>query len=101
MQRSRTEDSSGQRDVSPIRDHNGSDLPAIAPRKSGGSRRPSGSRICGKCGEGLTGQFVRALGDTYHLECFTCHVGSKVPFTTHTESVDLEEKNTVSVLPIS
>jgi hypothetical protein len=33
-------------------------------------------KICGKCGEGLTGQFVRALGDTYHLECFTCHVSS-------------------------
>jgi len=31
-------------------------------------------KICGKCGGGLTGQFVRALGDTYHLECFTCHV---------------------------
>lgn len=31
-------------------------------------------KICGKCGEGLTGQFVRALGGTYHLECFTCHV---------------------------
>jgi hypothetical protein len=31
-------------------------------------------KICGKCGEGLTGQFVRALGDTFHLECFTCHV---------------------------
>lgn len=38
--------------------------------------KPKGrSKICGKCGEGLTGQFVRALGDTYHLECFTCHVG--------------------------
>jgi hypothetical protein len=39
--------------------------------------RPKAKRsgkICGKCGEGLTGQFVRALGDTYHLECFTCHV---------------------------
>jgi hypothetical protein len=31
-------------------------------------------KICGKCGGGLTGQFVRALGDTFHLECFTCHV---------------------------
>lgn len=31
-------------------------------------------KICGKCGEGLTGQFVRALGGTYHLECFTCYV---------------------------
>jgi hypothetical protein len=35
-------------------------------------------KICGKCGEGLTGQFVRALGGTYHLECFTCHV--RTPF---------------------
>lgn len=40
-------------------------------------RRPSGQqRICGKCQRHLTGQFVRALGDTYHLECFTCHVGA-------------------------
>jgi hypothetical protein len=77
LQRRRTEESNGQRDASPMRDHNDSDadqLTAAAPRKSGGSRRPSGSRICGKCGLGLTGQFVRALGDTYHLECFTCHV---------------------------
>lgn len=38
-------------------------------------RRPSGQqRICGKCQRHLTGQFVRALGDTYHLECFTCNV---------------------------
>lgn len=43
---------------------------------SNGNRRPSGSnRVCGKCGGGLTGQFVRALEDTFHLECFTCHVG--------------------------
>ncbi|KAK1023672.1 Rho-type GTPase activating protein Rga1, partial [Friedmanniomyces endolithicus] len=44
-----------------------------------GSRRPSGQqRVCGKCGRGLTGQFVRALGDTYHLECFTCHDCDKI-----------------------
>jgi hypothetical protein len=42
------------------------------PRKD---RRPSDKqRICGKCQKPLMGQFVRALGDTYHLECFTCHV---------------------------
>ncbi|KAF3046331.1 hypothetical protein E8E12_002001 [Didymella heteroderae] len=35
-------------------------------------------KICGKCGEGLTGQFVRALGGTYHLECFTCHDCGKI-----------------------
>ncbi|KAF9735911.1 hypothetical protein PMIN06_012820 [Paraphaeosphaeria minitans] len=41
--------------------------------------KPRGrSKVCGKCGEGLTGQFVRALGDTYHLECFTCHDCGKI-----------------------
>jgi hypothetical protein len=34
----------------------------------------STSRICKKCGETLTGQFVRALGGTFHLECFKCNV---------------------------
>ncbi|KAL5357418.1 hypothetical protein BJX96DRAFT_11855 [Aspergillus floccosus] len=32
----------------------------------------STSRICKKCGDPLTGQFVRALSATYHLECFKC-----------------------------
>ncbi|KNG44622.1 gtpase-activating protein of the rho rac family [Stemphylium lycopersici] len=44
--------------------------PAAKPKRSG--------KICGKCGESLTGQFVRALGDTYHLECFTCHDCGKI-----------------------
>ncbi|GME25350.1 rho gtpase activator [Neofusicoccum parvum] len=47
-------------------------------RSRNGSRRPSGSRVCGKCGGHLTGQFVRALGDTFHLECFTCHDCDKI-----------------------
>ncbi|KAF2257854.1 rho-type GTPase-activating protein-like protein [Lojkania enalia] len=53
------------------------DLSNPAPQnepKPGGRR----SKICGKCGESLTGQFVRALGDTYHLECFTCHDCGKI-----------------------
>jgi RhoGAP domain/LIM domain len=29
-------------------------------------------RTCKKCGEGLTGQFVRALNGTFHLDCFKC-----------------------------
>jgi len=33
-------------------------------------------RICKKCGEPLTGQFVRALGGIFHLDCFRCRVGS-------------------------
>ncbi|KAJ2982295.1 hypothetical protein NUW58_g6475 [Xylaria curta] len=37
-------------------------------------RSGSGSlRTCAKCGEPLTGQFVRALEATFHLECFKCH----------------------------
>ncbi|THX96957.1 GTPase-activating protein-like protein of the rho/rac family [Aureobasidium pullulans] len=43
--------------------------------------RPNGkqsNRMCAKCGGHLTGQFVRALGGTYHLECFTCHDCGKV-----------------------
>ncbi|KAI0164799.1 RhoGAP-domain-containing protein [Xylariaceae sp. FL1272] len=52
------------------------------PRRSGernrsnprNGRSASGSvRVCAKCGESLTGQFVRALDGTFHLECFKCH----------------------------
>lgn len=47
--------------------------------RSNGARRPNErSRICGKCNGPLTGQFVRALGGTYHLECFTCHVSHSI-----------------------
>ncbi|KAK5940538.1 Rho-type GTPase activating protein Rga1 [Knufia obscura] len=31
-----------------------------------------GHRTCKKCGDPLTGQFVRALGGTFHLDCFKC-----------------------------
>ncbi|KAK4158139.1 hypothetical protein C8A00DRAFT_28850 [Chaetomidium leptoderma] len=38
-----------------------------------GSRSASGQvRACKKCGEPLTGQFVRALDGTFHLDCFKC-----------------------------
>ena len=40
-----------------------------------GTKSHSGPRICKKCGEALTGQFVRALGGTFHLDCFRCRVG--------------------------
>ncbi|KAL8660947.1 MAG: hypothetical protein Q9202_006071 [Teloschistes flavicans] len=29
-------------------------------------------RICDRCGESLLGQFVRAMGGMFHLECFMC-----------------------------
>ena len=39
-----------------------------------GAKSHNGPRICQKCGEALTGQFVRALGGTFHLDCFRCRV---------------------------
>jgi hypothetical protein len=39
---------------------------------SGGKSSESRLRHCKKCGEPLTGQFVRALGGTFHLDCFKC-----------------------------
>ena len=47
-------------------------------------------RVCKKCGETLTGQFVRALGGTYHLECFKCQVGHHSPFP-----IDLNDTKTL------
>lgn len=52
------------------------------PRKSGERNRSRGRgrtasgqvRVCHKCGEPLTGQFVRALDGTFHLDCFKCQV---------------------------
>ncbi|PKY07140.1 putative Rho GTPase activator [Aspergillus campestris IBT 28561] len=62
------------RDPSTPRDHGGyweRSGPRDLSRPNG--RPPAGtSRICKKCGEPLTGQFVRALLATYHLECFKC-----------------------------
>ena len=43
------------------------------------SRTASGQlRLCKKCGEPLTGQFVRALGGTFHLDCFRCRVSDSI-----------------------
>ncbi|EXJ78027.1 hypothetical protein A1O3_09187 [Capronia epimyces CBS 606.96] len=39
---------------------------------SAGKSPNTAVRICKKCGEPLTGQFVRALGGTFHLDCFKC-----------------------------
>jgi hypothetical protein len=44
---------------------------------NGGTRSASGTpKLCKKCEEPLTGQFVRALGGTFHLECFKCRVSA-------------------------
>ena len=52
-------------------------------RNTGGAGIKSsngGLRICKKCGESLTGQFVRALGGTFHLDCFKCRVSRDIIF---------------------
>lgn len=54
----------------------------LDPSKTSGERNRSRSartasgqlRLCKKCNEPLTGQFVRALGGTFHLDCFRCRV---------------------------
>lgn len=41
---------------------------------------PKSTRTCAKCQGPLTGQFVRALGGTYHLDCFKCRVKTVSPY---------------------
>ncbi|CAK7230433.1 Rho-type GTPase activating protein Rga1 [Sporothrix bragantina] len=71
--RSREIDRGRDRDMEPRRS---------AERKhsqQGSSRTTSGQvRICNKCGEQLTGQFVRALDGTFHLDCFRCKDCSQI-----------------------
>lgn len=49
------------------------------PNGAPGGKSSGAPRICKKCGEALTGQFVRALGGTFHLDCFRCRVGRSSP----------------------
>lgn len=48
-------------------------------RQRGGRSASGQQRVCKKCGEPLTGQFVRALDGTFHLDCFKCRVRHKLP----------------------
>lgn len=60
----------------PSRDQERSrDLPLREkPRTNSSTEGRKPQRICKKCGEPLTGQFVRALEGTFHLDCFRCQV---------------------------
>lgn len=60
-------DQPGFRDRSNVRDRS-------RPNGRPHNKSPGSSRLCQKCNEPLTGQFVRALGGTFHLECFKCEV---------------------------
>lgn len=72
---------SGARDPSTPRDLSANHWDRSTPRdrsrpgpRSHTKSPGSTPRVCKKCGEPLVGQFVRALGGTYHLECFRCEV---------------------------
>lgn len=55
---------------------------------SAGRKNSSGTlRLCRKCDEPLTGQFVRALAGTFHLECFKCQVSRRAQFKLADDSV--------------
>lgn len=67
-------------------------------------RRPSATRTCGKCGGPLSGQFVRAINNTFHLECFTCNVGKTPLSNISSQSLifsGLRQSCCPKVLPIS
>nr|XP_018259121.1 rho GTPase activator [Kwoniella dejecticola CBS 10117]OBR81279.1 rho GTPase activator [Kwoniella dejecticola CBS 10117] len=42
------------------------------------TRREGGTTYCGQCGQTVHGQFVRAMGKVYHLNCFRCKDCNKV-----------------------
>lgn len=53
--------------------------PSTETTRPPGSSAPGTSRQpCAKCGQPMTGQFVRALGMVYHLDCFRCQDCGKV-----------------------
>lgn len=69
-------DQAGYRDRSHPRDRS-------RPNGRPHTKSPGSSRLCQKCGDPLTGQFVRALGGTFHLECFRCQVGKQTHSDLH------------------
>lgn len=56
------------------RDYGRNEPIADRTRGNGGKSSSGTLRLCRKCDEPLTGQFVRALGGTFHLDCFKCRV---------------------------
>lgn len=52
-------------------DKSGDKSQASTPINQSSSRR---DQMCAACGKPMTGQFVRALGTVYHLDCFRCNV---------------------------
>lgn len=73
-------DSSAQRDLSANNWDRSSARDRSRPGPRSHNKSPGSTpRLCKKCGEPLVGQFVRALGGTFHLECFRCEVSLNTP----------------------
>ena len=47
----------------------------VSTPKSGKRHEPA---FCGQCGNVVHGQFVRAMGKVYHLDCFRCKVSCSI-----------------------
>ena len=67
-------------------------------RTNGGTSK---SRVCMKCGESLTGQFVRALGGTFHLDCFRCEVSydGQIALASILKFTGLRRRRRLQILP--
>lgn len=48
------------------------------PKLRGDGHGVGHGQICAKCELSVTGQFVRALGTVFHLDCFKCQVSSPI-----------------------
>ncbi|ORX39091.1 hypothetical protein BD324DRAFT_576998 [Kockovaella imperatae] len=64
----------------PVRPRGGSagERPGSSHRDDSKVGRLDGPTACGQCGQGVRGQFVRAMGKVYHLQCFRCKDCDKV-----------------------
>ncbi|KAG8789321.1 hypothetical protein FRC20_006352 [Serendipita sp. 405] len=53
---------------------------ATPPPKTAEVERSIASQACERCHSPITGQYVRAMGTVYHVDCFRCIIQSKYPF---------------------
>jgi hypothetical protein len=63
------------------------------------SKRSGSVTYCAKCGLAVRGQFVRALHQVYHLDCFRCKVRLQVRFVRTDTPLGLRQGRCAKVLP--
>ena len=69
-------DSAVVENVSSNGQHRSRQEPTVTAQKSSSVTQPpiSSGAMCGACGTSVKGQYVRAMGKIYHLDCFRCRV---------------------------